>query len=578
VLPPDARSVLIDALRPPPGAVLERAVALTFTLDLGSALVAPLAFAGNALSTSVDPLSVMEAVRTCADRVDVFCQAGQISVPERASNLLAFLEPMIHPVRRPRPGRLFHPKLWALRYTGTDDLAHARLLVLSRNLADDRSWDVCLRLDGVVGTRRNAVNSPVVDLVRRARDLTVDSLPPERDQGIDRLLDDLRRVRWELPEDVTELRFHALGVPGRRPPDMSGSRHLVVSPFVNPAGLNVVAPGGGGTIVGRQEELDRLPDSVLAGRDVHVVSELAGLDATDDGAGRGILTGLHAKLYVIENGRSARVLLGSANATDAAFGGNVELLVELFGSRSRLGIDTMTGEGARFRAILEPYVRQPPVEPDPTQDKLEDIVRSIAAVPLRCTVTGDAGSWSVHVTSTAALPNVPIGVRVTAELLSRRGEAVELLPGGPVDAPFAGLEIVHITPFVVLTATEGSGKYASTVVHAPLVGDPPGRLDEILARQIDSPEKFLRFLELLLGIAGGGGVEQQQIGEGASWSAGARAGVLELLVTTLAHNPAQLDDLGRLVQRLQATERGRAVLPAGFAELWATIEAVRGAA
>ena len=90
MLSPDARSVLSDVLRPPPGSVLSRAVALTFTLDLESALVVPLAFAASAVRESSDPLAVMEGVRRCADRVDVFCQAGNVRVPARYSDLLAF--------------------------------------------------------------------------------------------------------------------------------------------------------------------------------------------------------------------------------------------------------------------------------------------------------------------------------------------------------------------------------------------------------------------------------------------------------------------------------------------------------
>jgi hypothetical protein len=120
---------------------------------LESALVVPLAFAGQVLRESSDPVAVMEAIRGCADRVDVFCQAGQVTVPQQGVDLLAFLEPVVHLVRRPRPGRLFHPKLWALHFRDdTAGIDHARLLVLSRNLTADRtSWDVCLRLDGTVG-------------------------------------------------------------------------------------------------------------------------------------------------------------------------------------------------------------------------------------------------------------------------------------------------------------------------------------------------------------------------------------------------------------------------------------------
>ncbi len=53
------------------------------------------------------------------------------------------------------------------------------------------------------------------------------------------------------------------------------------------------------------------------------------------------LSDLHAKLYVSESGWDAHIWTGSANATDAAFTRNVELLVELVGPRKRFGIDAL---------------------------------------------------------------------------------------------------------------------------------------------------------------------------------------------------------------------------------------------
>src|SRR5689334_2571260 len=118
MLAPDARAVLLDQLRPPVGCRLDAAVATTFTLDLAAALVPPLAFASFEMRGTPDPVAALEAVRSCTDRVDIFCQAGQVAVPAQASDLMAYLEPMVHEVRRPRPGHLFHPKIWLLRYRG----------------------------------------------------------------------------------------------------------------------------------------------------------------------------------------------------------------------------------------------------------------------------------------------------------------------------------------------------------------------------------------------------------------------------------------------------------------------------
>ncbi|GAA0909931.1 phospholipase D family protein [Virgisporangium aurantiacum] len=570
MLPPDARSLLLEALRPPAGSTLSRAVATTFTLDLESLLIAPLAFAAHAARDSADPIAVLDSVRRCADRIDVFCQAGHMTVPSIRSSLVAFVERMVHPVGRPRPGRLFHPKLWLLRFddaeTGTASL---RLLVLSRNLTADRSWDTCLRLDGVIGSRPIAANRPLFDLIQQAAGLATNPIDPSRRAAIDALCEDVHRAEWEYPEDVTDVAFHAMGLSRSTVPDFSGTRHLVVSPFCTEGGLKQCAPGQKTTVVGRQEELDRLPDGALDGMDVMVMDELAGLSTEDGGD---LLTGLHAKLYIVDYAQQARVFVGSANATDAAYGGNVELLVELAGSRNRLGIDTMVGDAAPFKTLLEPYERREPLDNDADQ-ALTDLLRDIAAIPLTAAVSG---SYVEHVTSSDPMP-VLDGVRVTAQLYTRRGVALTLTGGQPVDAQFGGLPLLDVTPFVVITADDAKGNRQKTVVLARMIGDPADRLDHVLAHQIDTPEKFMRFLMLLLGLGDDpvAAMGAEKGGGAGMWLARSGSGVLELLLTALADRPAQIDDLGRLIERLQATEQGRSLMPPGFPELWATVKEAR---
>jgi hypothetical protein len=576
VLPPDARSVLSDALRPPPGAALSRAVALTFTLDLEALLIAPLAFAAHAMRESADPIAIMEGVRRCADRIDVFCQAGQISVPPGHSGLLAFVEPMVHPVRRPRPGHLFHPKLWALRFDDeTTNTSTVRLLVLSRNLTKDRSWDVCLRLDGLIGTRPRSFNRPLFDLIKHAMTLTVHPLSAPRRAGVEGLAQDLRRVEWELPDGVREISFHALGVPGAVVPDFGGTRTLVISPFCSPGGLRICAPGGAFALVSRQDQLDRLPEDTIDDANAFVVSELAGISAEELPADQHILTGLHAKLYVVEKGHTARILLGSANATEAAFQGNTELLVELLGSRAQLGIDSMVGPTAPFRVILEPYDRGKPEALDTDAEDLRDIVRDIAAMPIVATVSPEGEQYTIKLTSSGALPSLD-GVRMSAELMTRRGEASPLQPGQPIDALFTRLALVDITPFVVITAQDRNDGQERAIVLVDLVGDPVGRLDQILAQQVDTAEKFLRFLMLLLGLGDASSPSDLDIvgGRGA-WITRNGAGILELLLNALADRPEQVDDLARLMERIESTDRGRDLLPQGFAELWRAVDEVR---
>lgn len=63
MLAPDTRTLLLD-VRPPVGMRVDHAVATTFTLDLHSALMVPLALAGFNLSGMPDMVAVMEALRS----------------------------------------------------------------------------------------------------------------------------------------------------------------------------------------------------------------------------------------------------------------------------------------------------------------------------------------------------------------------------------------------------------------------------------------------------------------------------------------------------------------------------------
>src|SRR6266508_1674611 len=564
MLAPDGRAILLDALRPPPGYGLGRAVATTFTLDLTAALVVPLAFATSQLGDSRDPIAVMEAVRSCAERVDVFCQAGNIVVPRQASDLVAFVEPMVHQVRRPRPGHLFHPKLWCLRFESPDQVERFRLLVLTQNLTLDRGWD----------------------LVRH-------------------LADQLRYVQWEHPDDVSEVRFWIYGIGRRTRADFSGYRHLVVSPFLTESGLDLVladALTDNITIVSRSEELDRLPAAPVGEASVYALDPLVGYSdpAEADRIGPGTaeqpphddsisaessppgLRDLHAKLIVAERSRRAHVFVGSANVTDAAFGGNVEVLCELIGGASKLGVATILDESNGMGALLQPY--RPggvPIDPEAEQlqRRLDEALRRAAEARLTAAVSSVGEErWSILLTSDRSLSDGD-DVDFTIAPLNRPAEQHLVEPAAPVDIELGPRVAADVTAFYVLTGTlrDEPIQPRSTVVRADLVDAPSDRLNAIVARQVDTPEKFLRLVLLLLGVtpdptalAGAGNRSDAPT----AWI-GKHAGVLELLANALATRPQAIDDLAGLVDHLRASPAGRRVLPEGWDRLWTTVLAAR---
>lgn len=594
MLAPDGRELLLDALRPPAGCSLDRAVATTFTLSLETALTVPLAFAGFRLDEQPDPIEVMQSLRGMSDRIDIFCQAGAIGAGRWPSDLLALLEDVVHEVERPRPGHIFHPKTWVLRFRDESQEPSYRLLVLSRNLTSDRSWDTILWLDGRRAGRINQSSEPLARFIRALPGLAATPVSPDRHEVLTELAEELRRVEWEVPSGVRKVRFHPIGLPyARRFPveeHFSGYRKLVISAFVREGAIRRVFPPRSGrryALISRGAELDGLPEDALEHVDVYELDPTASLagDDPEGEADRSYFTQLHAKVFVVERNKRAHLFVGSANATDAGLSQNVEFLCELVGPAKTLGVDALVGEDAPLRAMLTPYDSSTKCRDDPVSEDgraIENLLIDIAGgIRFRTTVTEESEGWVARIAADKAPRRIPDGACVTVAPFNNPDEAHPLDPEEPLDVELAPRELADITAFLRLTArgsVKGKLLERSTVVCSQLEGSPDDRYRQIFARQIDTPEKFLRLLALLIGLASGTVTEVVGNGEGSGrWAGGAGQGVLELLARALAESPESIDHLDEIIEHLRRSPLGREVLPPGWDDVWLPVLEARRA-
>ncbi len=218
-----------------------------------------------------------------------------------------------------------------------------RLLVLTRNLTSDRAWDLAVSLDGEVDPKQRRDRS-LPELVRWALAHTKGpALDEQRAARLQGLLDDAARTIWEKPADAREVTLHALGVGLPNTLNLSGTRALVVSPFVQADGLDLIEAHTR-IVVSRPEELDRLDDETLHQLDARVLNEAAWLS---EGGEDNRLTGLHAKAYVIEYDHRAWNILGSPNATRPGLTGDSP--VERRVRRDHRGVQ----EGLRRRPLAQ---------------------------------------------------------------------------------------------------------------------------------------------------------------------------------------------------------------------------------
>ena len=598
MLNPNSRSLYTSALIPPPGLVFDTAIATTFSMDPVLLLEAPvyLAMLATDARTEPDPLAILEGIRRYSRRITVYVQRGRIQIPQvgKPNALYGLLEEMVTEVAAPRGG-VFHPKVWAIRFVRPDQTEPLyRLVVLTRNMTTDRSWDLSLQLEGTVGKKRQKGNAPLAHFFRLLPGLATGSPQPERVEGARVFADEIYRVQWELPAGFDEVSFY---LPGRKrfdwnPPD--AQRAAIISPFCSNEALHALAgkSTGDAALVSRPESLAALsPDTLqLFARCLHL-DEAAETEGDEEHDNRPNVTGLHAKVYLFETHYYTdytHLVMGSANATNAALiaGKNVELLVELVGKRKTVGgIDDLLSPDGMGEYLVDFNVAITS-ETDTARSDAEALLEkarsrlSDAVLSVACRPGSTTDSWELllggeippleGVTYAVAWP-ITVNPDTPATLRDRPLEAGIRL------GEYAAASVTGLIAFALRTAhPDVSVRF---VLNLPLEGVPEDRATAILQTVIRNRDGFIRYLLLLLGEAE---ATASDSGFGSGWArwlarlgAGEDVPLLEELTRAYSRNPDKLSEIASLMKDL--SRRGRSdIVPEDFLQLWTVFESAMG--
>ena len=596
MLEPESRHLLTDALRPPDGFAVERALATTYTVDLNSVLLAPLAMAAYDQRDAADvdsatPLALLESIRRHAEHTTVLCQAAGIHVPARYPKLAAFAEGCIAEVVPP-PGRTFHPKIWLLRFVDLDGRRLHRFACLSRNLTGDRSWDTVLICDEDPDATNDLDPDPISTFVEELLPRTVRPLAPARHEQILDLCQSLRGARLALPEPFTAGRVVPLGTPSGTgwPLPAVADTLAVISPFLDvPTVGRLPQAEGPRIVVSRPDTLERLGARAITGVDARVLQPLADTaqpdDASDTPAATGDLgRGVHAKVFVWEAQGRGHLLTGSANCTGAAFGGNIEMSVHLVGPAAACGVAAVVGDDkSGFLRMTQSHT---PSESDPRADPVYEAERRIEAwhAALACAQPrfivseGEAG-YDMRLTI-----QPPADPHNLAENTTVRPVGARSTPSRPLAAEplWRGLSLAGLTPYLAVTTTvevDGAAVTRDCVLLAEVVNAPEDRLTQLLRELLARQEDILRYLALLLGdpsvddlldrllqdSADGEDDDKTSAGPGLSFD---DLVLLEPLVRAAARGDDSLMRAHRLLEDLKNPDGDLPQLSAEFLELW----------
>lgn len=592
MLSPETRALLTDGLRPPEGYRVDATVATTYSLDLTALLLAPLSFALHDYDTGntdrVDPIALLDAVRRHASRTTVFCQAGAIHQMRTWRSVLTFAEDSVVQAVAPTPNRVFHPKIWLTRFADNRGRTKHRFLCLSRNLTFDRSWDTVLRLDEVGdGESGGSDAAPLADFVRRLPDLATDDLAPERRDIVAGLADSVEQVRFALPGPFNELQFLPLGLDPAEfwPIPDSADRLLAISAFLDKRTSQRLAAGARDVVVlSRPESFDRVgANPFLPNSQTFVLHRPAEVGVGDDqepaakpsGETDTVPDGLHAKTYVVEHGRCSTVITGSANATNAGFGGNVEFDVALRGPRETCGVGALwdgTKEAPGFSRPVMPYTiptDEGVAEEEAELDRQIELFHArLAAVPPRLDLTFDEDEKAM-LRLTVEIPGDPGSSKIWP--ISLRSELHERSLG-TADTHWGPIALSNVTPFLAVRTTAGS-RERTAVVKAKLVGDTAGRRHEALRDVLTSRTEVLRYLIFLLGDpAYADLLGHNAATEGRSWHPDPAYAVdlalFEPLVRAVTRDDDSLERIAGVIEDLRAMENGHDLVPEGFQSIW----------
>jgi hypothetical protein len=524
----------IDQLRPPKNYDLENAVGTTYSLDLVALLGCCLSFAH--LDAEQDPrkanrVGLFASLQCVGDKLDVFCEKGRAKNNPHLGEMCVLVERMVHEMTvTPARGRgfaSFHPKVWVLEYRkrGAKKAERLyRLLVLSRNLTFDGSWDLGVTLEGEPAGRGTVPSSrPIGDFLR----YLARTLPAGAGSRRSRLVSFAGRVEKALfkvdGQNFDGFEFLPIGARDTGLQSASdldlfvkpNDNVLVMSPFLSEEGpLEKLAPRAGRAgvkrlLLSRQESLDRLDPSVRDRFDCYVPKPwLADVDIEDDGPGLPDATDpepdasrlaaqfaqLHAKAYLTESDAGRDLYVGSLNASANGMYGNVEALLRLHVKPRHVTfdkfVDALVGDERPFMT----YTPQRDVAADEaTRVEREFGVRfHIAAKQLsitRATVADKgtkarrgSGSYSIEVAYTrgAVAPQGVGAVPGSADAArgSTGGIHLRLAPflrqstAVPIDASagsacFDDLAPGEVSAFFVLTANDDRGNEGGCLVVCP---------------------------------------------------------------------------------------------------------------
>lgn len=567
-----------------PGYELEFAVGTTYSLDAEAYLAIALSFARLGDATDADfqsPLRLLEGLRQANKRVAIFCNRGGLQPPVRTNPLYAMLDKSVFEVADESKGKElanFHPKIWVIKEHSLDDRSkrQIKLIVMSRNLTKDSSLDIAVTMTAPLGIRTNAElrrkHQPLKDLLFILAD-KANAYKRKKIKQLANELDTMGSLKLAHPyEDYEFLPIHFgenLNPAINLRQDLPGERMAVVSPFIDAetlVWLNDYRRTQEKLLITRLDSLTPEIMELYSGgnMEVWVMSQIAEQNDIQP-------MNLHAKMYFSWGikGGGINLWLGSANATHSGFYRNSEFMVKLKLKRGRNQFEDFKAEFCdEKKQMCERITSLPDIETVKEDNSLAISVRKnlISRNNLTAQVVSTGDDYIITVNAKRIKD---IHGKITLAPIQEPWNEVELTP----ELQQCRVKVTtrsHLSEFYILKVVPFDEDITPVkiVIKINTTGIPEDRDDHIFRSLIDTRDKFLNYVEMMITdrpqeLASLMLQTDDTISMGSNAMVTHRGNTLyESLLRIAATNPDRLEDIEDLVNRLDTK-----VVPDSFRQM-----------
>lgn len=586
-------------LMPPEGYRLDIAVGTTYSLDLQAltAVAISLGLAEDIDSKMMrNPISMLNAIQKVSDKILIFCEAGQISMPSKPSSLSILLEKMVIPVILPRDRQTkrypaFHPKTWILAYVNDVGDKVYRFAVLSRNLTFDRSWDISFSMDSSKKVRQKAKTKPVIDFLEYLNTQVHSTSQNARKKRtmIKGLADELSNVSFSLdsrefgedfqilPLGIGDKAYHmdqdVLFSRNKSSADYTFHELVVMSPFLTDRVIEEFNIKNRGltdcrrTLITRRSELGKLKSHQVDNFNIYVLKDelIDGEEYLSNEEEEKRKQDIHAKIYLRRKYTDTALYFGSMNASYSAVHKNVEMMMCMrtknrFLSGDMFLHDIFCGpaDGTNNPFEKVDVVDEAEDKEADVKNELELIIKTFCRVNKEANIeTGKEGTYKVTITLHGTYENQAIAL---SPLYSK-----QKLPLAAAMV-FEDLSLVQLSEFYeVIAAKDGTSIHR--IVMIPTTGVPEEREQAIVNSVVKDRQSFVSYIAFVLGddylISL---MEGKQLGESGFYrqSTDRMPALYEKMLKTSLEAPERLKDIGYILKMVSDKD----IVPDEFRETY----------